>query len=100
MEQTEITASYRLAFNDQYLLGSDGNIYRLHFSYKGRFYGMKKVKPQYKGKNKACIGWYIQMLLGKKPQFWYLSQLRTQFVKMEKIVVIKTMEINGDFYGK
>jgi hypothetical protein len=100
IEPTEIIADYCLGFNNQYLLGSDGHIYRLPFEYKGKFYGMKKLKPQYRGKNKASVGWDIQMKLNSKAQFWYKAQLMTQFVKMEKPIIIKSVELNENYYNR
>ncbi len=97
MKVIEIIAEYKLSFNDQYVLGTDGHIYRLPFEYKGRFHGLKRIKPQIRGKNNTTIGWRIAMTLDKY-QLWYKAQLMPQFVKMDKPMTIKLIEPNEDFY--
>ncbi len=92
-ELTYIIAKYGVSFSGKYVLGNDSNIYRLAYEDdKGRFHGIKLIKPRLTGKKKKIRSWSLVMPEGNRAT-WYESQIKHYFVKLEKQVVIKTINL-------
>ncbi len=87
-----LVAHHYLSFSKNYVLGTDGEIYRLPMEGKGgRFWGFKKLKPLYTGRNKKSIGWSIVMPDGDR-KLWYKAQIEQYFLKLEKPIIIKQIK--------